>query len=61
MSGRLEDRIRELCSTAVSAPNSPESFTAIQELREALHEHAERLRTQPLFPIPPSRRSEPSD
>jgi hypothetical protein len=43
-SRRLEDRIRELCTKAVATPESAEFNDVIQQLREALREHAKRLR-----------------
>ena len=43
-SRRLEDRIRELCAKAVSAPDSADFNEVMQQLRESLREHANRLR-----------------
>ena len=43
MRRRLEDRIRELCGKAVSAPDD-ELGPIIKELQAALREHNERLR-----------------
>ena len=43
-SRRLEDRIRELCAKALAAPDSADSTGVMQQLREALREHANRLR-----------------
>ena len=43
-SRRLEDRIRELCAKALAAPDSADSNEVMQQLREALREHANRLR-----------------
>jgi len=40
---RLEDRIRELCAKAASAP-AHEVQVVLKELRVALAEHARRLR-----------------
>jgi len=40
---RLEDRIRELCAKAASAP-AREAEVVLKELRLALAEHAKRLR-----------------
>jgi hypothetical protein len=40
---RLDDRIRELCSTALTAKD-PELRRILSELQDALHEHSERLR-----------------
>jgi len=42
-SRRLEDRIRELCSKALVADDA-ELGPIVRELRESLHEHADRLR-----------------
>ena len=41
---RLEDRIRERCAKAVATPDPTEFNEVIQQLREALREHARRLR-----------------
>jgi hypothetical protein len=41
---RLEDRIRELCTKAVAADDSTDFSEVMQNLREALREHANRLR-----------------
>ncbi len=43
-SRRLEDRIRELCAKAVAAPDSADFNEVMQQLRECLREHANRLR-----------------
>ena len=43
-SRRLEDRIRELCSKAVTGDDSVDFSELMQQLREALREHANRLR-----------------
>lgn len=40
---RLEDRIRELCAKAATARDA-ETVQVLQELRDALHEHARHLR-----------------
>ena len=40
---RLEDRIRELCATAVTA-EEPELEIILSQLQSALREHTERLR-----------------
>jgi hypothetical protein len=53
---RLEDRIRDLCAKAVASSDSLELTSVVEELRAALHEHAERLRQRLQFPIPPDRR-----
>jgi hypothetical protein len=44
MDRRLEDRIRRLCYEAVSAYDTGEFLPVVEELREALREHAKRLR-----------------
>lgn len=55
---RLEDRIRELCARAVAMPESPELDEIFRQLRAALHEHTERLRSLATkAPMPPERRS----
>jgi hypothetical protein len=43
MHRRLEDRIRELCAKALTAPES-ELHAIFHALRSALREHTERLR-----------------
>jgi hypothetical protein len=43
-SRRLEDRIRELCTKAVAADDSSDFSEVMRQLREALREHANRLR-----------------
>jgi len=52
----LEDRIRDLCAKAVACSDYPELTKVVEELRAALHEHAERLRQRLQFPIPLDRR-----
>jgi hypothetical protein len=52
----LEDRIRDLCAKAVASSDSPELTNLIEDLRAALHEHAERLGQRLQFPILPDRR-----
>jgi len=42
-SRRLEDRIRDLCAKAATASDA-ETVQVLQELRQALHEHARHLR-----------------
>lgn len=44
---RLEDRIRSLCAHALVA-QEPELNVILSDLQGALHEHAERLRTNAL-------------
>ena len=41
---RVEDRIRILCSQLLATKGDEESELIIIELREALHQHIERLR-----------------
>jgi hypothetical protein len=56
-SRRLEDRIRELCAKAVATPESRDLNEITQQLKTALHEHAQRVRKRLLkFPIPSDRR-----
>jgi hypothetical protein len=43
-SRRLEDRIRELCAKAVSSDEA-EFTTVMSELRSAMREHIEKIRT----------------
>ena len=59
---RLEDRIRSLCAKAVAAGSS-ELNPILSDLKAALHEHTERLRTmaaewtrRPPREFPPERR-----
>ena len=44
MNRRLEDRIRRLCYEAVETYDTREFMPVVEELREALREHAKRLR-----------------
>jgi hypothetical protein len=50
-----EERIRQLCVRAIAARNTDEMIPILCELRTALHEHAEQLRTMlaeyPLLPV----------
>ena len=59
---RLEDRIRELCANAVSIPESAELAVAMEELKNALHEHADHLRSMAATRAasPQRRRSDPA-
>lgn len=41
---RMEDRIRRLCSQLLAAEGDEELRPILIELREALHQHIERLR-----------------
>jgi hypothetical protein len=59
-SRRLEDRIRELCTKAVGTPEPAEFSQVIQQLREALHEHANRLRQLAAVKLPSRKRRNPS-
>ena len=43
---RVEDRIRILCSQLLATKGDEESELIIIELREALHQHIERLRAR---------------
>jgi hypothetical protein len=44
MARRVEDRIRKLCSELLATSGEEELGRILVELREALHEHIERLR-----------------
>jgi hypothetical protein len=39
-----EDKIRELCTQVLAAENDEAANRLVPELRDALHEHCERLR-----------------
>lgn len=39
-----EDKIRELCGLVLAAPNDEAANRILPELRDAIHEHCERLR-----------------
>jgi hypothetical protein len=41
---RVTDRIYELCSKAISMPESLESYETLKQLREELHRHVEQMR-----------------
>jgi hypothetical protein len=41
---RMEDRIRRLCAQLLTKKNDEDLITTLVELRDALHEHIERLR-----------------
>jgi hypothetical protein len=43
MTQRLDDRIRELCASAVAAPQSPELEEILQQLRDAIREYIRAL------------------
>ena len=58
-SRRLEDRIRELCATAV-ATDDPANFNEVmRQLRESLREHANRLRQLAARKLRPEVRDRP--
>jgi hypothetical protein len=57
MTRRLEDRIRELCSQAVSASDPEKLHESLKHLRSALREHIQLLRKRAVqHPPPPQRR-----
>jgi hypothetical protein len=41
---RMEDRIRKLCAQLLTKKNDEDLMATLVELRDALHEHIERLR-----------------
>ena len=43
---RADDRIRDLCADAVDAQNSQQAKLILAELREAIHQYTQRLRTR---------------
>jgi hypothetical protein len=43
---RLDDRIRELCSEAIAATSSHKVKPILAELRSAIHQHTQRLRSR---------------
>ncbi len=45
-SRRLEDRIRELCAEAVAAKSSHKARPIVAELRSAIHQYTQRLRSR---------------
>ena len=45
MQMNLDDRIRELCAKAIAADDTKELDCILIELKLALHEHTERLRS----------------
>jgi hypothetical protein len=57
---RLEDRIRELCTRAIDTAEHAQFNEVIEEIREALHEHANRLRKLAATKIPEPERHKPS-
>ncbi len=62
MMQRLDERILELCRKAVATPASPELEEILEELRQALHEHVERLRKMVAhYPTRPERRKPKKD
>jgi hypothetical protein len=58
-SRRLEDRIRELCTKAVAADGSADFSEVMRQLREALREHANRLRQLAARKLRPEVRERP--
>jgi len=57
---RIEDKIRRLSEQLLAAKNDQELTTILGELRDALHEHVERLRARVAnYPIVLERRSYP--
>jgi hypothetical protein len=58
-SRRLEDRIRELCTKAVAADDSADFSELMRQLREALREHANRLRQLAARKLRPEVRDRP--
>jgi hypothetical protein len=56
-SRRLEDRIRKLCAQAKTTTDPDELSIILDQLRTALHDHVERLRSQAAMrSLPPERR-----
>lgn len=54
---RLEDKIRGLCARAIRAEKEEELRPLLSELRDALRQHVERIRTRfSDFPLPIERR-----
>lgn len=43
-SRRLEDRIRQLCASAIEVTDESELSVIFEELRQALKEHGEKIR-----------------
>jgi hypothetical protein len=59
-SRRLEDRIRKLSARVVAATDPAESSRILEELSEALRDHAQRLRNlASMRPAAPERRQPP--
>jgi len=58
-SRRLEDRIRALCTKAVAADDSADFSEVMRQLREALREHANRLRQLAARKLRPEVRDRP--
>lgn len=57
----LERRIRELCAQAVATPNTDELQPILWELRNALHDHAERLKRMVAeYPFSPAEINKPA-
>jgi hypothetical protein len=55
---RLKDRIDDLCRRAIATPEGPEFSKVVDELREAMREHAEELRKMVREIPKPDRRKE---
>jgi hypothetical protein len=55
---RLEDRVRSLCAKAVAA-GSGELNPILSDLKAALYEHTQRLRTMPASTLRPPREFPP--
>ncbi len=61
-SRRLDDRIRELCTDAVTVKNSHQVKSILSELQSAIHQYTRRLRARAAgiltgrFEYPPERR-----
>jgi hypothetical protein len=56
---RMEDRIRKLCSELLTKRGDEECGPMIAELRDALHQHIERLRERfGVYPIFVERRAQ---
>jgi hypothetical protein len=63
---RLDDRIRELCTEAVAAKDSPNVTSIVTELQSAIHQYTQRLRARGAALLtgrhfPPDRRKNSGD
>jgi hypothetical protein len=55
---RLEDKIRRLCAEVAAGKDNSALVPKLVELRQALHDHIERMRAKTMFyPIPFERRA----